>query len=204
LAAARPSTAPGVRRSLALRAPFREPRSMVAHRRLPVRGARSVAASRGNVEGTKRERNPSEQGLRWPALTHRCGDHGGLRPAAIPDGRRETLILTERGGFEPPMDGNAHTGFRDRDGPVSPEDDRRSAACMTASLTSDQLVTERETCDRNSGNALENPGPLVTDSRNYRRRNLCKTRGISTLRLPRLGAGGPRFKSGRPDDRRIR
>jgi hypothetical protein len=120
LAPARPATAPGVRRSLALRAPFGEPRSMVAHRRLSMRGGHSVAPSRGNVEGTKRERNPSEQGLRWPALTHRCGprrsqagcDHRWALGDPDSDGE---------GGFEPPMHGNAHTGSRDRCGRARPK-----------------------------------------------------------------------------------
>ena len=65
----------------------------------------------GNVRGTTSHKP-------GPTLTRVDPPRGARtatpdQPVSLQIGKKQ-VVLTERGGFEPPMDGYAHTGFRDR------------------------------------------------------------------------------------------
>jgi hypothetical protein len=108
--------APRARRNPASRTPLLKPRSSIAHESLAAE-ARSARAAAHKSAGTDMlgERRAIRRGLRWPALT-RLGDAmHRLGKGRIPQlGPRKRPSSTEREGFEPSMDGIAHTGFRDR------------------------------------------------------------------------------------------
>jgi len=81
----------------------------------------ATAVSRGRdsrLEGTARERRATRRGPRWPAFTHRRGSTNHPNDGTIALLNREKganrPVPTEREGLSPPMDGNAHTGLRDR------------------------------------------------------------------------------------------
>jgi len=58
---------------------------------------------------------PEKGGSERRRAVFSAADRKPPRPARPRETAANRRMTTERGGFEPPMDGNAHTGFRDRD-----------------------------------------------------------------------------------------
>jgi hypothetical protein len=116
----------GYRERLDMSAPLLQPTRSIAHGAPPSAAKSGWPAANFGVRneslgGTRGERSTANRGLRWPELTHQDELMDRLLGSSISLlSLRKPRYLAEREGFEPPMDGYAHTGFRVRCGSQSP------------------------------------------------------------------------------------